>query len=119
LLRYHGVFAPNAKERKAIVPKEPTLNLSEDAVEIRPRNRSWSELLKRSFSIDVMVCGSCGGKMRFISHIEEPVVVTRILGHLGLPTEAPHLFPPRGPPQTEFFEEVPAQEEDFYQPSFD
>jgi len=119
LLRYHGVFAPNAKERKAIVPKALTPKPNEETSEPRPRNRSWSELLKRSFAIDVMVCGSCGGKMRFISHLEEPVVVTRILGHLGLPTEAPHLFPPRGPPQTEFFEELPAQEQDFYQPSFD
>lgn len=116
LLRYHGVFAPNSKERKRIVP----VSTSDPAEkkEARP-NRTWSELLKRSFAIDIMVCGACGGKMRLISHIEEPIVVTRILGHLGLPTEAPKLFPPRAPPQTEFFEEAPVPEKDFYQPSFD
>lgn len=31
--------------------------------------------------------------MRFVFHIEEPIVVTRVLGHLGLPTEAPCRLP--------------------------
>ncbi len=81
-------------------------------------NRSWSELLKRSFSIDIMACAACGAKMRIVSHIEEPVVVTRILGHLGLPTEAPQLFPPRAPPQVVMFE-APTKYDESYQPSFD
>jgi len=115
LLRYHGVFAPNSKDRKRIVPASP---VSAEKTQERS-NRSWSELLKRSFAIDIMVCGACGGKMRFVSHLEEPVVVTRILGHLGLPTEAPKLFPPRAPPQIAMFEVPPAENDEFYQPSFD
>lgn len=116
LLRYHGVFAPNSKDRKRIVPasaSDPTKQKQD-----RP-NRSWSDLLKRSFSIDIMTCVGCGGKMRFVSHIEEPIVVTRILGHLGLPTEAPRRFPPRAPPQVAMFEALPAQYDEGYQPSFD
>ncbi len=116
LLRYHGVFAPNSKDRKRIVP---TLT-SDSAKKKQERpNSSWSDLLKRSFSVDVMLCGSCGGKMRFVSHIEEPVVVKRILGHLGLPTEAPQLFPARAPPQMAMFEVPPTENDEFYQPSFD
>ncbi len=116
LLRYHGVFAPNSKDRKRIVPA----STSDSAKKKQERpNRSWSDLLKRSFSIDIMACAACGGKMRIVSHIEEPVVVTRILGHLGLPTEAPRLFPPRAPPQVAMFEVPPAENDEFYQPSFD
>ncbi len=72
LLRYHGVFAPNFKDRKRIVPGSPSE--SAEGRQERP-NRSWSDLLKRSFSIDIMACASCGGKMRFVSHVEEPFVV--------------------------------------------
>jgi hypothetical protein len=119
LLRYHGVFAPNSKERKEIVPVSPNPEQAEEGeAEKRPKNRTWSELLKRTFAIDVTVCPSCGGHMKLISHIEEPVVITKILGHLGLPTEAPKLHPPRAPPQTEFFEQA-SDKDEFYQPSFD
>lgn len=116
LLRYHGVFAPNFKDRKRIVPA----HLEEATAKKKARpNRSWSELLKRSFAIDVLVCFACGGKMRFISHIEEPIVVGKILDHIGLQSEAPRIHPPRGPPQRELFESTPAKHDEFYQPSFD
>lgn len=116
LLRYHGIFAPNSKDRKRIVPAMPTLEIK--AGKGVP-NRSWSELLKRSFAIDVTACSSCGGKMRLISHIDEPLVITRILGHVGLPSEAPRVFPARAPPQGSLFESLSPQNDDFYQPSFD
>ncbi len=122
LLRYHGVFAPNSKERKHIVPvPKVAQSLSTEVRQNRPPNRSWSEMLKRSFAIDVMTCSACGGQMRLISHIDEPIVIAKILGHLGLRTEAPRIHPPRAPPQQTFFEEAsttPTQDE-FYQPSFD
>ncbi len=31
-----------------------------------------------------LVCPHCGGEMRFLSVIEEPLVIDRILCHLGL-----------------------------------
>jgi hypothetical protein len=121
LLRYHGVFAPNSKERADIVPEVLESEEPQVVREPRPRNRSWSELLKRSFAIDVMKCSACGGQMRLISHIEEPIVIARILGHLGLPQESPKIYPARAPPQTEFFEAVSAAapHDEYYQPSFD
>jgi hypothetical protein len=51
--------------------------------------------------------------MRFVSHVEEPIVVTRIFGHLGLPTEAPRRFPPRAPPQVAMFEAPLVQSDEF------
>jgi Putative transposase/Transposase zinc-binding domain len=116
LLRYHGVFAPNSKDRARIVPTD---SAAPQEKKERSLNRSWSELLKRSFAIDVLTCSSCGGKMRLVSHIEEPTIVSQILGHVGLSTEAPRKHPPRAPPQTEMFESMPAPTDDFYQASFD
>jgi len=49
------------------------------------------------FAIDVLAC-ACGGRLRLIATIEDPAVVQRILGHLGLPTELPGLYPARPPP---------------------
>jgi len=50
-----------------------------------------------SFAIDVLAC-ACGGRLRFIATIEDPVVVRRILQHVGLPTETPEPTPARAPP---------------------
>jgi len=54
-------------------------------------------LLRRVFAIDVLAC-ACGGRLRFIATIEDPVVVQRILRHLSLPTETPAPAPARPPP---------------------
>ena len=42
---------------------------------------------------DVLACPHCGGRLRLIALIEEPQVIRRILGHLGLPTEVPTAVP--------------------------
>ena len=43
----------------------------------------WARLLKRVFDIDIERC-VCGGKLKIIAVIEEPLVIERILTHLGL-----------------------------------
>jgi hypothetical protein len=47
----------------------------------------------------VLACARCGGRMRVVATIEDPVVIRRILTHLGLPTEVPA---PRPPPSDLF-----------------
>jgi len=47
-----------------------------------------SRLLKRVFDIDVERC-ECGGQLKILAAIEEPVVIVRMLTHLGLPARAP------------------------------
>jgi hypothetical protein len=54
--------------------------------------------MQRSFGFDVLACPRCGGRLRLIALIEEPRVIRRILGHLGLPTEVPEARPSRAPP---------------------
>ena len=43
---------------------------------------SWAQRLKRVFSIDMETCPACGGAMRIIACIEDPVVIEKILAHL-------------------------------------
>jgi Putative transposase len=90
LIRFHGVLAPNAGLRAAIVPGLPE-NTSEPADEHAhgaPARLGWARLLKRVFDIDVEHCPQCGGDLKIIAAIEEPAVITRILTHLGLPARA-------------------------------
>jgi len=66
---------------------------------------TWAQRLKRVFSIDIEVCGRCGGSVRVIASIEDQDVIDRILTHLcqkeqETPTR-PLLVPPtRAPPGT-------------------
>ena len=62
---------------------------------------TWAQRLKRVFSIDIEVCGRCGGSVRGIACREDQDVIDRILAHLrddeqGTPT-LPH--PPPVPPE--------------------
>jgi hypothetical protein len=40
----------------------------------------------------------CGNRLELIALIEDPVVIRRILSHLGLPTDVPVARPARSPP---------------------
>ena len=55
---------------------------------------SWARVLKRVFDLEVERCG-CGGKLKIIAAIEEPVVIERILTHLGLSAQPPPRAPAR------------------------
>ena len=55
--------------------------------------------MRHTFGVDVLACPRCGGRMRVVATIEDPVVIRRILTHLGLPTEA---SAPRPPPSDLF-----------------
>ncbi|MBI3782975.1 MAG: transposase [Deltaproteobacteria bacterium] len=62
----------------------------------RPKHYAWADLLQRTFSIDILECPECGGRLRFLATIETRAIVEKILRHLGLPVEAPAPAPARG-----------------------
>ena len=72
---------------------------------VRPRNYSWSELLKRVFSADVFACDRCGGRMRILAAIHPPAAIRKILDCLGLPSRPPPIAAalPEHPDGPEFF----------------
>ena len=43
------------------------------------RGRLWAKRLKRVFSLDIETCSECGGDVRIIACIEDPVVIRKIL----------------------------------------
>jgi hypothetical protein len=91
LLAYHGVLAPYAGWRPAVVPVPPA-GPSVEAGSDRPRSSgrlSWPTLLRRVFAVDVLVCPRCGGPRRIVGAVTEPHAVRRLLAALGLAAEPP------------------------------
>jgi hypothetical protein len=67
---------------------------------------SWAQRLKRVFNIDIETCRECGGAVKVIACIEDPVVIKQILDHLKhkAETSEPRTMPgnrspPAGPQQ--------------------
>jgi hypothetical protein len=106
LTRFHGVLAPHAAWREHVVPSPPDEprkreSGADHAAEPRlsPRQRlRWSDLLKRVFEIDLTQCPDCGGSVKLVSVVLDRRVIRKILEHVGLPTDAPRVFPARAPP---------------------
>jgi hypothetical protein len=62
---------------------------------------TWARRLKRVFNIDIEICTECGGAVKVIASIEDPVVIEKILAHLRemAPQSVVALRPePRAPP---------------------
>ena len=56
----------------------------------------------RSRRVDPLCCPRCGGEMKIISFITDPLVIQQILEHLGLWAKKPS----RDPPNQESFSEL-------------
>jgi hypothetical protein len=90
LTRFHGVFAPNSKHRALVTPagrgKDSKVKAIDDSQDRTPDERrasmNWAQRLKRVFDIDVETCAQCGGGVKVIACIEDPVVIKKILDHL-------------------------------------
>ena len=110
LLICHGVLAPRARGREGMVvygrvAPEPTASTAplaagpDDAgVKPTPRARSRAALMHRAFGIDVLACHNCGGRLRLIATLHDPVVIRKILAHLALSHSGPSPGP--GPPES-------------------
>jgi hypothetical protein len=116
LIRYHGILGPAAAWRSLIVPGacetraeigfgpsssiEPSATASVETgpppskpQPARQRNHTWAELMRRVFSLDVLQCDRCGGRMKILAAIHPPDTTRKILECLGLPSRAPPLAP--------------------------
>lgn len=83
LVRYHGVLAPSARWRAAIVPAPPPAEgcgHDEDKGEHwgkRRRNYAWAVLMARVFEIDVLRCPDCNGRLKVLAAIHPPDTTRR------------------------------------------
>jgi hypothetical protein len=113
LTRFHGVFAPNSKQRAQVTPakrgkgSKPKVTDAEPQTPAEQRaSMTWAQRLKRVFNIDIETCMQCGGPVKVIACIEDPVVIKRILDHLKekAETNVPDPLPEsRAPPQADLF----------------
>ena len=120
LTRFHGVFAPNSKYRAEITPNKAKRRprklrahlqtddaTQQEATTKKHKSMTWAQRLKRVFNIDIETCGQCGGAVKVIASIEDPLVIQKILSHLNTKNdEVVELLPPqsRAPPQISLFE---------------
>ena len=59
----------------------------------------WAARLKRAFNIDIKTCEACGGPVKVIACIDEPVAINKILSHLQIEQSNQVMLPDnRGPP---------------------
>ena len=117
--RYHGVLAPHAGLRSAVVaigrapaetpcpadgvtPHPVPGDLDELPRFASPARIRWAVLLARIYEVLPLLCPACGGSMKILAFITDPPVVSAILVHLDLPNKPPPLAPARGPPQRDF-----------------
>ena len=83
LVRYHGVLAPNAASRDRIAPGPQEVvaegcDQAEQPSSPQPVYRlSWARLLARVFRVDVTECPACGGKMKIIAALTDPVTALK------------------------------------------
>jgi hypothetical protein len=134
--RYHGVFAPNHRLRRAVtalaignIGKRREAAADGHATDghgtggccdsshehQRPGSHdtsriAWAKLMARVGEEFPLECPACGGDIRLIAFITEPAPIRRILTHLGEPLEPPPLLPARGPP-TDWGELVQAHDD--------
>ena len=91
LTRFHGVFASNSKHRGLITPsmrgKGRRSGSADDQLDKSPSelraSMTWAQRLKRVFNIDIETCRECGGSVKVIACIEDPVVIKKILDYLN------------------------------------
>lgn len=107
--RFHGVFAPNSKHRALVTPakrgkgnKAKAADETQDQTSAeRQASMSWAQRLKHVFNIDVETCSECGGTVKVIACIEDPVIIKKILTHLetkAASSDFHHLPQSRAPP---------------------
>jgi hypothetical protein len=79
LTRFHGVFAPNFRHRRRIVPRQPKGRVDSDQP-LAPL--SLMQRLKHVFALDIETCSECGDRLRVLACIEDPPLISKILGHV-------------------------------------
>jgi hypothetical protein len=91
LVLYAGVLAPHAKLREKVVgyarPK-PMPEAPATETQTRAERETWSELMPRTFGLDVLACPRCDGRLKHVATILDERVARRILDRVKMPARA-------------------------------
>jgi hypothetical protein len=55
--------------------------------------------MRRAFDLDVLACPRCGGRLRLLGTIEDPVAIRAILDNLAVSSSALDRPPPAAAPE--------------------
>ncbi len=106
MIRYYGLYA-NAhrgkKRKEGNYPSHPPI--IDDEVSFVP-SKGWTEMIRKVFEVDPLICPRCGGEMKLISFIKDHKIIDKIIAHLKLTFMAE-----RPPPQSVQQELLMAAEE--------
>jgi hypothetical protein len=106
LILYHGVLAPHARWRPRVVasgalpetaataPNAEAESDDDAPSPVPPRHWAWANLMRRAFDVDVLVCPRCGGRLRLLATIDDPVAIRAILDRLAVSDAARDRPPP-------------------------
>jgi len=95
MVRYYGLY-PNAhrgKMRKTQEEANPFLIIEQEEPFVS--SKDWTEMIRKVYEVDPLLCPSCGGKMSIISFIEDHKVIDKIIAHLKLTFMAKRPPPPQ------------------------
>jgi hypothetical protein len=101
LTRFHGVFAPNSQHRAGIINRQIDHKLGVMAIQMESekyRAMNWAKRLKRAFNIDMNTCEACGGAVKVIACVDNPIAINKILTHLQLHKSHQTISSSRAPP---------------------
>jgi hypothetical protein len=83
--RYHGILAPAAAWRSAVVPTGDNSATPEflGAASVPPRQRpKWAVLLQKTFAVDALECLRCGGRMHPVAVVTAPDEIRAVLARI-------------------------------------
>ena len=109
LVKYHGIFAPAAKHRRALAALLPQPIVDVDRgtgadgctanpTSMRARRLPWADLLRRVFADDILHC-ECGGARIITAFVADGPIARLTPDALGLASKPAALAPARAPPQ--------------------
>jgi hypothetical protein len=85
--------AHRGKVRKSEEAAHPLVVIAKERPKIP--GRGWTEMIRKVYEADPLVCPKCGGEMKVIAFLTDFSVVDRIINHLKLTFVAERPPPPR------------------------
>jgi len=107
LVRWSGCFAPNSTIRQKIVLRpQVKKGFYFDEEDKQVKNYTVAKLLSKTFGVDVLHCDGCGGKLKLVCAVQDPLSIKRYLEHIGEDPKPPPRAPPLFRQQTIDFDQT-------------
>ncbi|HNU83997.1 MAG TPA: transposase [Thermoanaerobaculia bacterium] len=95
LLRYWGWYSNAARGRRERIEGRASAAPAGDSatdpdeVESRRRRLTWSQLIRKVYELDPLLCPYCGSQLEIVAFVVDWVSLRRLLTHLGFAPQQP------------------------------